>query len=217
MILPKDNAFGILRPETGEAQIDTANPGALMQSALDIIVARYEDQYAKKAEAEKIKQEQQKLNDELTNTFNSTIKYYRQRIETINNLNFHRQQRKYPYSGIHNQAGSILKNESFFTEDFLFIKVLFNTDWGSYRYIPPDLQANRAQGYWTGETPIQLLIYDPPLVPLLASVYTYVAVSGKVFLNAMPRPMYSVPPDALPRSLYLYLFYAKPRGIIQSA
>jgi hypothetical protein len=214
MLLPEDNAFGIIKPSGGTPQIDTSNPGAFMQSAIDTIVSRYENQYVKQVEAEKKKKEQERLNDELTNTFNSAIKYYRDRIESMNALNFHRRQEKKAYKGVHNQAGIIVKNESFFTEDFLFIKVLFKTDWGSYRFIPPDLQADRAQGFWAGETPVQLIIDDPPHIPLLASVYTYVPVDGRVRLCQMPIPLYTqAKPDALPDELYLYLFYAKPRGV----
>jgi hypothetical protein len=214
MILPSDNAFGVIKPETpGKPDITTANSGEFVQTALDAIVSRYENQYVKQAAAETKRKEQERLNDELTNTFNSTITYYRNRIESMNALNFHRRQEKKPYSGVHSQSGVIVRNESFFTEALLFIKVLFNTDWGTYRFVPPDLREDRAQGKWEGETPTQLRIDDPPHIPLLSAVYTHIGVDGKVRLLGMPVPLYGYEPDALPRQLYLYCFYAKPKGV----
>ena len=214
MILPGDNAFGVIKPEnSGEPEVNTSNPGEFVQSALDAIISRYENQYAKQRAAETKQKEQRRLNDELTNTFNSTITYYRDRIESMNALNFHRRQEKKQYAGVHSQAGVIVRNESFFTEELLFIKVLFNTDWGTYHFAPPDLRADRAQGGWEGKAPVQLVIEDPPHIPLLSSVYTYISVDGRVRLSQMPNPLYGYEPDALPRRLYLYCFYAKPRGV----
>ena len=214
MLLPADNAFGLIKQEqTGPPQIDTANPGAFVQSALDTVIARYEDQYEKQRAAEQKKKEQQRLNDELTNTFNSAVNYYRNRIEAVNALNFHRRQEKKPYSGVHSQAGHIIRNDSFFTEDFLFIKVLFKTDWGDYHFIPPDLREDRAQGKWEGAAPVQLIIDDPPHLPLLASVYTHIPADGRVRLSQMPIPLHTAEPDILPESIYLYCFYTKPKGV----
>jgi hypothetical protein len=216
MILPKDNVFGIVQPTNTETPtVKTANADQFMQSALDVIVSRYENQYAKKAVAKAKLMEQQKLNDEVTNTFNATIKYYRDRIESMNAMNFHRRQVKKKYDGVHNLSGVIMKNESFFTDELLFIKVLFNTNWGDYHFVPPNLQADRAQGTWEGNPPAQLLIDAPPPVTLLGAVYTYLSsVDGKVRLCQMPNPLYGYEPDALPRQLYLYVFYSKPREVL---
>jgi hypothetical protein len=213
VLTPQDNAFGILKEGAQAPAIDTSEGGAFARSALDAVIERYEDRYRKKAREERELEEQRGLNNEVTDTFNSCLTYYRSKLLSLSSMNVHRKQAKTPYSGVHAQAGALIKNESFFTEELLFIKVLFAADWGGYHFVPPDLQAGQAQGKWEGEAPVQLLIGNPPHTPLLASVYARVLADGKVRLNHMPAPLHGVGPDILPRELYLYCFYNKPKGV----
>lgn len=211
MLIPADNAFGILKESSETPSIDASD--GLVQSAVDTVIARYEDQYRKKAEAAQKTMEQRRLNNEVTDTFNSCLTYYRNKIVTLSSMNVHRKQEKNPYAGVHAQAGTIVENKSFAAETLLFIKVLFTIDWGTYRFVPPDLQAGAAQGRWEGAAPVQLLIDDPPSIPLLSSVYARITTGGKVMLNHLPPPLYGVEPDILPHTLYLYGFYKKPQGV----